>query len=142
MVKPEPEAAAPDPGQIEAELRAKLAEVRDRLAALKQPPERGSGIGFGKRIGDGTTEAISRLNDVGVADSLDAIEARLQRALEKLERGLLRRLRQLRRRDPRRPPPHPPREHPLRELREVDRRRPNARLRPVRRGFGGSSGGA
>lgn len=87
MVKPEPEAAAPDPGRVEAELRAKLAEVRDRLAALKQPPERGSGIGFGKRIGDGTTEAISRLNDVGVADSLDAIEARLQRALEKLEGG-------------------------------------------------------
>ena len=84
---PEPEGEPLDPGAIEAELRERLAEVRSRLEALKATPERGSGIGFGKRIGDGTTEAIGRLTDVGVADRLEAIEARLERALAKLAEG-------------------------------------------------------
>lgn len=73
--------------EIERDLRARLGELRDRAAELKRPPERGSAIGFGKRIGDGTSEAIGRLTEVGVADSLDAIEARLERALEKLDEG-------------------------------------------------------
>jgi DnaK suppressor protein len=76
-----------DPAAAEAELRERLADLRAREAELKRPPERGSGIGFGKRIGDGTTEAIGRITDVGVADSLDAIEARIVRALEKLDEG-------------------------------------------------------
>ena len=46
---------------VEVDLQARLEEVRGRLAELKKAPERGSGIGFGKRIGDGTNEAISRL---------------------------------------------------------------------------------
>jgi DnaK suppressor protein len=86
-VKPEPGDEALELEGVERELRARLEEVCGRLAVLKKPPERGSGIGFGKRIGDGTTEAISRLNDVGVADSLDAIESRLERALAKIEEG-------------------------------------------------------
>jgi DnaK suppressor protein len=86
-VAPEPEAEPLNLEEIEAVLRERLDEVRARLAALKKPPERGSGIGFGKRIGDGTTEAIGRFNDVGVADSLEAIESRLERALEKLDEG-------------------------------------------------------
>jgi DnaK suppressor protein len=77
----------PDLDEVEADLRERLADVRVRLAELKRPPERGSGIGFGKRIGDGTTEAIGRFNDVGVADSLETIETGLERALEKLAEG-------------------------------------------------------
>jgi len=84
---PEPEAEPLDLAGVEASLRTRLAEVRDRLAVLKQPPESGSGIGFGKRIGDGTTEAIGRFTDVGVADSLAAIEVQLERALAKLAEG-------------------------------------------------------
>ncbi|MFN8112665.1 MAG: TraR/DksA C4-type zinc finger protein [Solirubrobacterales bacterium] len=84
---PEPEGEPLDLGEVEADLRERLDEVRSRLEALKAPPERGSGIGFGKRIGDGTTEAIGRLTDVGVADSLEAIAARLERALAKLDEG-------------------------------------------------------
>jgi DnaK suppressor protein len=76
-----------DPAAVGAALRERLAEVRERLAALKEPPERGSGIGFGKRIGDGTNAAIDRFTDVSVAEGLEAIEARLERALEKLEDG-------------------------------------------------------
>jgi RNA polymerase-binding transcription factor len=88
-VTPERKTEDGDPAAAEAEadLRERLDEVRSRLAELKRPPERGSGIGFGKRIGDGTNEAIDRLNDVGVAGSLDTIEAQLERALAKLEDG-------------------------------------------------------
>ena len=51
------------------------------------PPERGSAIGFGKRVGDGTTEAVRRLTEVGVGMSLETSQARVLRALEKLDEG-------------------------------------------------------
>ena len=86
-MNPEPETGPLDPDEVETTLRERLAEVRARLAELKRPPEQGSGIGFGKRIGDGTTEAIGRFTDVAVAEGLEAIEAGLERALEKLAEG-------------------------------------------------------
>ena len=64
-MNPEPETGPLDLDEVEATLRERLAEVRARLDELKRPPEQGSGIGFGKRIGDGTTEAIGRFNEVG-----------------------------------------------------------------------------
>jgi len=85
---PEPDADDPlDLTEIEAGLRAHLAQLRGKEAELKKPPEGGADIGFGKRIGDGTTEAIGRITDVGVADSLEHIEARITRALAKLADG-------------------------------------------------------
>lgn len=68
-------------------LRARLDEVRRRIAELAKAPEPGSGIGFGKRIGDGTSEAISRRNDIGVGNSLLVTEEKLERALAKLDEG-------------------------------------------------------
>lgn len=88
MAQSEPGASEDlDLAEVERDLSDRLAEVRNRATELKRPPERGAAIGFGKRIGDGTSEAIGRLTEVGVADSLDAIEGRLERALEKLEAG-------------------------------------------------------
>lgn len=88
MAQSEPQAGQElDLEEIERDLRARLAELQGRATELKRPPERGAAIGFGKRIGDGTSEAIGRLTEVGVADSLDAIEARLERAIEKLDDG-------------------------------------------------------
>lgn len=88
MAQPESPSAAPlDLAEVEAGLRARLEKLRTREAELKRLPERGASIGFGKRIGDGTTEAIGRITAVGVAESLDAIGARIVRALEKLEEG-------------------------------------------------------
>jgi DnaK suppressor protein len=72
---------------LEQMLRDRLDEVRARLAELAKAPEPGAGIGFGKRIGDGTTEAISRRNDIGVGNSLTLTEEKLERALVKLEEG-------------------------------------------------------
>ncbi len=58
-----------------------------RVAKLAQRPELGAAQGFGKRVGDGTVEAISRLNDIGVGSSLESNLARTERALAKLDDG-------------------------------------------------------
>src|SRR6188472_331220 len=72
-------------------LRAELEERRDRaretIAGLAKRPERGTAQGFGKRIGDGTVEAISRLTEIGVGTSLEAGLERTERALAKLDEG-------------------------------------------------------
>jgi DnaK suppressor protein len=73
--------------QAEQLLRERLTEVQARLAELAKAPEPGAGIGFGKRIGDGTNEAISRRNEIGVGNSLLVTEEKLERALAKLEEG-------------------------------------------------------
>ena len=73
--------------ETERRLRDRLDEVRARIAELAKAPEPGAGIGFGKRIGDGTNEAISRRNDIGVGNSLVVTEEKLERALAKLEEG-------------------------------------------------------
>ena len=76
-----------DPAAIEKLLTERLAEVRGQVADLTRPPEQGAAIGFGKRVGDGTTEAITRFTDVGIANNVHAIEQRIERALEKLDEG-------------------------------------------------------
>jgi DnaK suppressor protein len=72
---------------IRAQLDRRRAEMRARVAKLAQRPERGAAQGFGKRIGDGTVEAISRLTDIGVGASLESAVARSERALAKLDEG-------------------------------------------------------
>lgn len=44
-------------------------------------------MSFGKRIGDGTSEAVSRLTDIGVGESLERGLNRTERALAKLDEG-------------------------------------------------------
>lgn len=72
-------------------VRRLLEERRDasrrRVSALAQRPELGAAQGFGKRIGDGTVEAISRLTDIGVGGTLEQGLARTERALAKLDEG-------------------------------------------------------
>jgi DnaK suppressor protein len=68
-------------------LEARRAEMQGRVGALAKRPELGSAQGFGKRIGDGTTEAISRLTEIGVGRSLETGLTRTERALAKLADG-------------------------------------------------------
>jgi DnaK suppressor protein len=44
-------------------------------------------VSFGKRIGEGTNEAIERINKVGVAEQLSAKAKDVARALAKLDEG-------------------------------------------------------
>ena len=76
-----------DLAAVRAELTARQDRDRERLRVLAQRPERGSAVGFGKRIGDGTSEAVSRLTDIGVGESLERGLDRIERALAKLDEG-------------------------------------------------------
>ena len=76
-----------DADDIRATLTARRDETRARVAELAKKPELGEAQGFGKRIGDGTTEAISRLTEIGVGRSLEAGLERTDRALAKLDEG-------------------------------------------------------
>jgi DnaK suppressor protein len=83
---------ASPPGDLDLEeirqlLESRRDRARQRLAELSKRPERGSAVSFGKRIGDGTSEAVSRLTDVGVGDSLERGLDRTERALVKLDEG-------------------------------------------------------
>ena len=73
--------------ETEARLRADLEAISAEIGELTKPPEAGATIGFGKRIGEGTTEAIDRFTSVGVANDLQAIRVRTERALEKIDEG-------------------------------------------------------
>jgi DnaK suppressor protein len=72
---------------VRRELQARRDSTRDRVETLAERPELGAAQGFGKRIGDGTTEAISRLTDIGVGRSLETGLERVERALAKLDEG-------------------------------------------------------
>jgi DnaK suppressor protein len=72
---------------VRRELEARRAASGERVAELAKAPELGEAQGFGKRIGDGTTEAITRLTEIGVGRSLEAGLERTDRALAKLDEG-------------------------------------------------------
>ena len=79
--------SAIDPAAAEQRLRELRADLQQRLGRFAAKPERGSNLSFGKRIGDGTVEAVDRLNQIGVAKRLESRLERVERALEKLEAG-------------------------------------------------------
>jgi DnaK suppressor protein len=76
-----------DLSAIQATLRSRQADLQARLSGFERAPERGSGVSFGKRIGDGTIEAVSRMTDAGVGETLELSEQRVRRALAKLDAG-------------------------------------------------------
>jgi DnaK suppressor protein len=76
-----------DLDEIRKALKARRDQTSERVAGFAERPELGSAQGFGKRIGDGTTEAISRLTEIGVGQSLESTLARTERALTKLDEG-------------------------------------------------------
>jgi DnaK suppressor protein len=65
--------------------RAELSGELERLTAVPLDPM--TPVSFGKRVGDGTTEAVERINKVGVADSLASKLKDVERALAKFDEG-------------------------------------------------------
>ena len=63
------------------ELRAQLGEMK---AAPRDPM---ASVSFGKRVGEGTSQAVERIAQVSAAKSLDAKLNDVERALAKLDDG-------------------------------------------------------
>jgi DnaK suppressor protein len=77
-----------DTATIRRELAGRLASLDEELGDLTAVPrDPASAVSFGKRIGDGTTEAVERLTRVGTAEQLAAMRADVARALAKLDDG-------------------------------------------------------
>lgn len=55
------------------------------VTVVERDPD--ASVSFGKRVGDGTTAAVDRLNLVGAARELEAMLHDVDRAIEKLEDG-------------------------------------------------------
>ena len=72
---------------VEALLRERKRDLEERIGEFAKAPERGALLGFGKRIGDGTTEAISRITEAGVGGTLEVTLAKVDRALAKIDEG-------------------------------------------------------
>ena len=73
-----------DPRETLRDIRQR---VRDELAALTVAPEPGVDIGFGKRIGDGTSIAVERITGVAKQEGLLAKLDETERAIAKLDEG-------------------------------------------------------
>ncbi len=81
----------PDREAARAALIARLAQRRAELAGelerLTAPPDEAAVVAFGKRVGDGTTEAVERISTTLTARSIAASLAEVDRALEKVDAG-------------------------------------------------------
>jgi DnaK suppressor protein len=60
-------------------------ELESDLARLTEPPTEGVAVAFGKRVGDGTSEAVERLSTTAAARSITASLTDVNRALAKLD---------------------------------------------------------
>ncbi len=66
----------------------RLASLDAELSSLTSVPlDPMTAVSFGKRVGDGTTEAVDRLTKVGTAEQLSVMRVDVVRALEKLQDG-------------------------------------------------------
>ena len=74
-------------GEVWAMLDSRRRQLTAELEGLTRPPEAGANLSFGKRIGDGTAEAVERLSTTLAARSISASLKEVGRALEKLDDG-------------------------------------------------------
>jgi DnaK suppressor protein len=77
-----------DTREIAEELRERRAQLMAELevvTTVERDPD--ASVSFGKRVGDGTTAAVERLNQVGTARELAAMLRDVDRALQKLDDG-------------------------------------------------------
>jgi DnaK suppressor protein len=69
---------------LERERDALRAELAELTAAPRDPM---ASVSFGKRVGEGTSQAVERIAQVDAARNLDAKLADVERALAKLDEG-------------------------------------------------------
>lgn len=68
-------------------LEERRRELQAELDRLTEPPEEGASVGFGKRVGDGTTEAVERLATTATARSIHRSLQDVERALDRAAHG-------------------------------------------------------
>jgi DnaK suppressor protein len=73
--------------EIRRSLEERRHELEAELGRLTEPPTEGAAVSFGKRVGDGTAEAVERLSTTATARSIASSIADIDRALEKIEDG-------------------------------------------------------
>lgn len=73
---------------VEAALRKRRVELQAELDRLTEPPVEGSNVGFGKRVGEGTTEAVERISSTATARSIAMSLSEIDAALERSASGL------------------------------------------------------
>jgi DnaK suppressor protein len=76
-----------DAATARATLEEHLAALDRELSALTEVSRDPAAVSFGKRIGDGTVEAVERLAKVGAAKELATMRTEVARALEKIDDG-------------------------------------------------------
>ena len=76
-----------DTGAILKMLTDRRSELKGELERLTEPPTQSASVSFGKRVGDGTSEAVERLSTTAAARSIAASIADIDRALAKIEVG-------------------------------------------------------
>ena len=69
------------------ELTSRRSQLQVELDRLTEPPEEGASVGFGKRVGDGTTEAVERLATTATARAISNSIKEIDVALAKVEAG-------------------------------------------------------
>ncbi|MGZ4108191.1 MAG: TraR/DksA family transcriptional regulator [Actinomycetota bacterium] len=73
---------------MRADLEERRAELESELAALTEAPRDPMGtVSFGKRVGEGTSQAVERLAQTSAAKALWTKLQDVVRALEKLDDG-------------------------------------------------------
>jgi DnaK suppressor protein len=73
-----------DPSEV---LAAKRRQLHEQLAEMSAPPAELGNISFGKRVGEGTSQAVDRMSAVPAHDKLQLLLAEIQRAEEKVAEG-------------------------------------------------------
>jgi DnaK suppressor protein len=77
-----------DPSEARAVLERARDELRAELETLTAAPRDPMGsVSFGKRVGEGTSQAVERIAQVDAAQRLDAKLQDVERALVKLDEG-------------------------------------------------------
>jgi DnaK suppressor protein len=77
----------PTPEEVRARLEEKREKLRAELERMSGPPEATGGISFGKRVGEGTSMAIERIEQVALHDDMQLLLKDVERSLAKLGEG-------------------------------------------------------
>ena len=77
-----------DLARVRAALEAERDGLEAQLGEITAPPrDPMAAVSFGKRVGEGTTQAVERIAQVDAARKLDAKRTDVERALAKLDEG-------------------------------------------------------